>query len=403
MIPGRDAARFERCIAAGGVAVFAADTVYGLACDPNNPDAVARLYELKGRPPAKPSAVMVFSREALPPVGERTRAALAALLPGPVTVLVPNPAGLYPLACADDPGTLGLRMPIVPSLEGVALPVLQSSANLAGGPDARRLDVVPEAICAGADLVLDGGELPGLASTVIDLRRYEDGGADAVKVLRHGALDDEALAAALCHEFHFNPDTYGDMLREDYPGFDAFQDRVAAACGEAAGAILELGTGTGETARRLLARFSGATLLGIDESSEMLAAARVALERDGGRVRLRVARLQEPLADGPFDLVVSALCVHHLDAREKADLFDRVAAVLAPGGRFVLGDVVVPEDPADAKMELTPGFDKPSSVGEQVRWLADAGLAPRVIWVHDDVAIIAADAPLDFGARAVTI
>src|ERR1700729_610058 len=114
----------------GGVALFPADTVYGLACDPTNPVAVDRLYALKRRRRDKPSAVMFFELDlalaALAELGPDTRVALSRLLPGAVTVLVANPAGRYPLACGDDPSTLGLRVPVVESLRGVRWPVLQS-------------------------------------------------------------------------------------------------------------------------------------------------------------------------------------------------------------------------------------------------------------------------------------
>ncbi len=194
-----DAGAFERCIAAGGVAVFPADTVYGLACDPASAAAVARLYELKGRPPDKPAAVMFFALDAaldaLPELGPRTRAAAIALLPGGLTLLLPNPERRFALACGPDPGTLGLRVPAVAALASVGVPVLQSSANLAGQPDARTLDDVEPAIRAGADLVLDGGALPGTPSTVLDLRDYERAGRWGV--LREGAVDRDALAAAL--------------------------------------------------------------------------------------------------------------------------------------------------------------------------------------------------------------
>jgi L-threonylcarbamoyladenylate synthase len=187
---------FEACIRAGGVAVFGADTVYGLACDPENADAVARLYALKGRPPDKPAAVMYFAREpalaALPELGPRARALLERALPGPLTALLPNPSRRFPLACGPDPATLGLRVPHVPDLAGVTVPILQSSANASGGPDARRLEDVPEAIRRGADLVLDAGELPGTPSTVVDLRAFEDDGA--YTVVRAGALPAEELA-----------------------------------------------------------------------------------------------------------------------------------------------------------------------------------------------------------------
>jgi L-threonylcarbamoyladenylate synthase len=198
-----DAHALERCLTGGGVAVFPADTVYGLACDPASPAAVARLYELKGRPPAKPAAVLFFTREralvALPELGPRTRAAAEALLPGALTLLLPNPAGRFELACGPDPGTLGLRVPalgpVLAALAGVGCPLLQSSANHAGGPDARTLAEVPAEIRARADLVLDGGELPGTPSTVVDLRGYDDGGGWSV--LRQGAVEQAALRALL--------------------------------------------------------------------------------------------------------------------------------------------------------------------------------------------------------------
>jgi L-threonylcarbamoyladenylate synthase len=194
-----EARALEACIAAGGVAVFPSDTVYGLACDPENPAAVARMYALKGRDPGKPSAVMFFALAAalaaLPELGPRTRAALERLLPGGVSLVVPNPAARFPLAGGGDPGSLGVRVPDVPALAGARCAVLQTSANLAGGPDPVSLQDVPEAIRAGAELVLDGGPLPGTPSTVIDLRDYEAGGKWSV--LRAGAVGEDVVRAAL--------------------------------------------------------------------------------------------------------------------------------------------------------------------------------------------------------------
>jgi L-threonylcarbamoyladenylate synthase len=191
-----DAAAFERCIAAGGVVVFGADTVYGLACDPADRRAVERLYALKGRAPDKPSAVMFFSLEpalaALPELGARTRALMARLLPGGVTLLLLNPQRRFPLAGGE---VLGLRVPDVPALAAVRRPVLQSSANAAGAPDARLLEDVPAAIRAGADLVLDAGELPGTPSTVIDLGAFEAAGEWSI--LRPGAVPAEAVERAV--------------------------------------------------------------------------------------------------------------------------------------------------------------------------------------------------------------
>ncbi|HEX4672812.1 MAG TPA: L-threonylcarbamoyladenylate synthase, partial [Solirubrobacteraceae bacterium] len=216
-----DSETFERCMSVGGVAVFPADTVYGLACDPDNKVAVDRLYSLKRRDPRKPSAVMFFDVSlafaALPELGERTREALSALMPGAVSVLLPNPAGRFPLACGNDPSTLGLRVPVVPQLAGVRWPVLQSSANRAGGPEPRRLEDVPELLRRSADLVIDGGELPGTPSTVVDLRRYED--ALAWEVVRAGAVSYDELGPALGGQYHFNPDTYVEMIQADVPAY----------------------------------------------------------------------------------------------------------------------------------------------------------------------------------------
>jgi L-threonylcarbamoyladenylate synthase len=198
-----DAQTFERCIAVGGIAVFPADTVYGLACEPDSKEAVQRLYMLKRRRPDKPAAVMFFALDlalaALPELGPRTAGALHALLPGAVTLLLPNPAGRFPLACGPQPEVLGLRVPAWPpalaALGEVRWPVLQSSANAAGGPDARRLEDVPEYMRTHTDLVLDGGELPGTPSTVVDLRAYEDAGRWSI--VRAGAVPEVEIAAAL--------------------------------------------------------------------------------------------------------------------------------------------------------------------------------------------------------------
>ena len=390
MSPASAVETFERCMAVGGVAVFPADTVYGLACDPANRVAVERLYRLKGRRPDKPSAVMFFdldvALEALPELGERTRQAMRELLPGGITLLLPNPAERFPLACGDDLGTLGLRVPRVRELAGVSWPVLQSSANHAGGAEARRLDDVPEPIRTRADLVVDGGELPGTPSTVVDLRRYEEDGSWLIR--RQGLVGEAELERVLGGQFHFRPETYDEEIRADIPAYEELQERLVAASGSGARRILELGTGTGATAERLLAANPGAELVGIDASPEMLAAARARLR--GERVELRVGRIQEELPSGPFDLVVSALAVHHLDEREKAELFRALAGLLAPGGRFILADVVVPQDPVEARIPVTPGFDKPSPVAEQLHWLGQAGFRTEVSWEQGDLAVIAA-------------
>jgi len=201
-----DVNALRECLDRGGVAVFPADTVYGLGCDPDSEPAVKRLYELKGRPPARPSAVMFFALdqvlEALPELGPRERGALRALLPGPLTLLLPNPARRYPLACGPDRGaaeTIGVRVPSpAPQLAALAVlgrPLLQSSANRSGGLEARRLADVPAAIRAGVDVTLDGGELPGLASTVLDLRDYARSGQ--WRIVRAGPVGQAEIECVL--------------------------------------------------------------------------------------------------------------------------------------------------------------------------------------------------------------
>ena len=191
---------------------------------------------------------------------------------------------------------------------------------------------------------------------------------------------------------HFDPVTYREWVRDEVPHYDHLQESIAAATAAVeASAILDLGTGTGETLGRVLARHPSARAIGVDESAGMLAAAQGRLEEYA--VTLQVADLRDPLPAGPFDLVVSALAVHHLDGPEKATLFARVADALRPGGRFVLGDVILPPDAASSVIPLTDDWDKPSTVADQVRWMEEAGLAVTVPWQEGDLALFSADRP----------
>lgn len=200
MIGAEDAATFERCMAVGGFAVFPADTVYGLACDPDAKETVQRLHLLKRRSMDKPSAVMFFDAElALDTLSELdgpVREAARRLLPGPVTLLVPNPEHRFPLACGADPDSLGLRVPALDNeLLSVRWPVLQTSANYAGRPDPRRLQDVPVGLRDSAELVLDGGDLPGTPSTVVDLREYAKSGN--YTIVRQGLFPADEVASRL--------------------------------------------------------------------------------------------------------------------------------------------------------------------------------------------------------------
>jgi tRNA (cmo5U34)-methyltransferase len=198
-------------------------------------------------------------------------------------------------------------------------------------------------------------------------------------------------------QFHWDPDGYLQMVRREVPDYDRVQDELARATdGIDARRVLELGTGSGVTSRRVLDRHPHARLIGVDSSEHMLGAA------DLHGADLRLQDLRDPLPEGPFDLVFSALAVHHLEAPEKAELIARVAAALAPGGRFVLADVVVPDDPADVVTPLDPGFDLPETVPDLLRWMGDAGLRARVSWQARDLAVLVADAAVSSASAGKT-
>jgi tRNA (cmo5U34)-methyltransferase len=182
-------------------------------------------------------------------------------------------------------------------------------------------------------------------------------------------------------DVEWNPDTYLAEMLDEVPGYLELQDAVVAVTSDLEPrTVLELGTGTGETASRILTVHPGARWTGIDASAPMLARARERLPH----ADLRVARLEDELPAGPFDLVVSVLAVHHLDARGKRELFARVARLT---DEFLLGDVVVPENPEEAAIEIDGVYDTPSSVAEQTAWLREAGFAVEVTPVRADLAV----------------
>jgi L-threonylcarbamoyladenylate synthase len=201
---GAPAARaaLERCVGEGGVAVFPADTLYGLACDPLNPTAIERIHAIKGRDEGKPSAVMYFSplamRELVSGLGRKARDAVGALLPGPVTLVVANPERRYPLACREDPERLGVRL-IGGPLAGAMAPIFQTSANRSGARAPTRFEQIDERVLEAADLAIDAGGLIGEPSTVVDITSIDTGGR--WKLLREGAISgaeiDRRLASIL--------------------------------------------------------------------------------------------------------------------------------------------------------------------------------------------------------------
>jgi len=197
---GGEAARkaLEACVSSGGVAVFPADGVYGLCCDPIDEKAIERIHRIKGRDEGKSSAVLYFSplsmRELIAGLTPRVADAVATLLPGPLTLILPNPDCRYPLACREDPERLGVRLLAGP-LEGMPLPVFQTSANLSGSPPSSEFPTIDPSIVEQVDLAIDGGPLKGEPSTVVDLCDYESGGR--WEVIRPGAVSDEDLRASL--------------------------------------------------------------------------------------------------------------------------------------------------------------------------------------------------------------
>lgn len=179
-----------QAVRAGQPVVLPFDTVYGLAADPEDEDAVEQLYRLKGRGGSRPTALVAVSIEHLveriPELREPAGSKMLALLPGPVTLIVPNPARRFSWLTGANPDAIGVRVPDLIGTGGEVLRrvgvVAATSANHPGEPDPRRLEDVPEDIRSGAGAALDGGELPGTPSTVIDLTGTEP------RVLREGAL-----------------------------------------------------------------------------------------------------------------------------------------------------------------------------------------------------------------------
>lgn len=181
---------------AGLPVVLPTDTVYGLCANAYSEESVRRAYELKGREPLQPSALLAGDvdvlLECLPELRGRVGAILRALLPGPFTLVVPNPAGRYRWLTGERADTIGVRVPELPAPAEAVLSraglVMATSANLPGGPDPARLEDVPDKILEGCGAVIDAGELPGVPSTVIDLA------GDEPRVLREGAVSEaEAL------------------------------------------------------------------------------------------------------------------------------------------------------------------------------------------------------------------
>jgi L-threonylcarbamoyladenylate synthase len=185
---------------AGRPVILPTDTVYGLAARADDEAAVHELSRLKGRDVAQPIALVAASLDvlfaSLPELDARARAFAGALLPGPFTLVLPNPARRYPWLAGSNAATLGVRVPVWPEAAARVLAAVDSvaatSANLTGGPDPARLADVPRELRDAAAAAVDAGELPGTASTVIDFTGEEP------RVLREGAASSaDAIERAL--------------------------------------------------------------------------------------------------------------------------------------------------------------------------------------------------------------
>ncbi|TMM26280.1 MAG: threonylcarbamoyl-AMP synthase [Actinobacteria bacterium] len=180
----------------GRPVILPTDTVYGLCANPYSEEPVRRAYKLKGRDPHQPSALLASDvdmlLECLPELRSRIGPVLRSLLPGPFTLVVPNPARRYPWLTGSNPVAIGVRVPDLPAPADAVLArvgaVMATSANRHGGPDPASLEEVPPELLAGCAAAIDAGELPGIPSTVIDLTR------DEPELLREGAVTaEEAL------------------------------------------------------------------------------------------------------------------------------------------------------------------------------------------------------------------
>lgn len=174
-------------------------------------------------------------------------------------------------------------------------------------------------------------------------------------------------------QFHWDPSTYLEMIRAEVPRFDELQAAAVGAIPTTPKRVLDLGIGTGETSRRLLEKFPEAEITGLDSSPEMVFRA-----REMG-IDVRLARMEDPLPDGPWDLVIAVLSVHHLQSDGKRDLFRRVRE---QAGLFVMGDVVLSE-PQETTIE--PDWDYPEQAEDLCEWCDG-----QVVWQGGDLTVITA-------------
>ncbi|HET8566696.1 MAG TPA: class I SAM-dependent methyltransferase [Solirubrobacterales bacterium] len=173
--------------------------------------------------------------------------------------------------------------------------------------------------------------------------------------------------------FHWKPDTYSELIRSEIPRYDELQEQAIAAIPFAPERVLELGMGTGETTRRLIEAYPDAWVIGLDSSADMVFRARENYDD------VQLARMEDPLPEGPWDLVIGVLSIHHLRAGQKQNLFRQVRE---QARSFVIGDIV------RAAVQIAPvdeGYDFPEAARDLADW-SDG----EVRWEADDLAVIRA-------------
>lgn len=177
-------------------------------------------------------------------------------------------------------------------------------------------------------------------------------------------------------QFHWDPETYLETMRAEVPLFDRLQAETIKAIPFPPKRVLELGVGTGETSRALLAAYPNARITGLDSSPEMVFHARAS------GIEVRLARMEDPLPDGPWDLVVAVLSVHHLEADGKRDLFRRVRE---QARALVIGDVVLAGEGGEQRTPVDPERDFPERAEDLIAWSGG-----ELRWRDGDLVVIAA-------------
>jgi tRNA (cmo5U34)-methyltransferase len=174
-------------------------------------------------------------------------------------------------------------------------------------------------------------------------------------------------------QFHWKPETYLELIRSEVPRYDELQEQAIAAVPSPPERVLELGMGTGETTRRLIEAYPEAWVIGLDSSADMVFRARAMYDD------VQLARIEDPLPDGPWDLVIGVLSIHHLTSDQKKNLFRQVRA---NARSFVIGDIVK----ADTQVApIDPDYDFPETAADLAAWCGG-----EVTWEADDLAVVRA-------------